>query len=67
MPDKDKVIRGLERCLKGTCPKFDSKEYANCEYTSGLYCRQDKLLWDAYKLLTEDQSDTSKVDADEQV
>ena len=53
MPDIEKVLCGLERCLKKTCPSIYSKEYEECEYTTGLYCRQDKLLSDAYELLKE--------------
>ena len=53
MPDREKVIRGLERCLKHTCPAIDSKEYRDCEYTMGLYCRQDILMHDAIAMLKE--------------
>jgi len=53
--DIEKVIRGLERCTKQTCPSILSKEYEECEYTDGLYCRQDKLLVDALALLKEQQ------------
>ena len=47
----DKVIKGLERCLKGTCPAIASTEYEECEYTDGLYCRKDKLIFDALEIL----------------
>lgn len=55
MPDIEKVIQGLERCLKHTCPAIYSKEYEECEYTVGLYCGQDKLLHEALELLKEQQ------------
>ena len=55
--DKEKVIRGLERCLVCNTSAITSaegeKEYRDCEYTVGLYCRQDKLLRDALELLKE--------------
>ena len=51
MIDVEKVIRGLKRCSKGTCPSFMSKEYAECEYTVGLYCGKDRVLADAIELL----------------
>lgn len=51
MADIEKVIKGLERCLKHTCPAIYSKEYKECEYTVGLYCGQDKLLNEALELL----------------
>lgn len=53
MADVEKVIKGLERCLKHTCPAIYSKEYKECEYTVGLYCGQDKLLHEALELLKE--------------
>lgn len=55
MADIEKVIKGLERCLKHTCPDIYSKEYKECEYTVGLYCGQDKLLHEALELLKEQQ------------
>lgn len=51
MIDREKIIKGLERCLKHTCPAVGSKEYLECEYTMGLYCRQDMLLRDTLALL----------------
>lgn len=51
MPDIDKITRGWERCLKHTCPAINSKEYAECEYTLGLYCQQDKLIRETIRLL----------------
>lgn len=53
MADIEKVIKGLERCLKHTCPDIYSKEYKECEYTVGLYCGKDKLLHEALELLKE--------------
>ena len=55
MKDVQKVIDGLERCLKHTCPQVDSKEYYECEYTIGIYCGQDKLLRDAVETLKEQE------------
>lgn len=55
MADRAKVIRGLERCLKGTCPAVWSKEYADCEYTVGLYCGQQRLMFEALELLREQE------------
>ena len=52
MTDRDKVIRGLERCRKRTCTTiFFSKEYEECEYTTGMYCNQDKLFDEAIEIL----------------
>ena len=48
---REKVIRGLERCLARTCPGIGSKEYAKCEYTIGLYCGMDNVMRDALELL----------------
>ena len=56
MADIEKVIKGLERCLKHTCPDIYSKEYKECEYTVGLYCGQDKLLHEALELLKEQEA-----------
>ena len=51
MADIEKVIRGWKRCSKGTCPSYLSKEYAECEYTIGPYCGQDRLIADTLELL----------------
>ena len=59
MPDREKVIRGLKRCAKKTCPSFFSKEYAECEYTVSLFCCQDSLLNEAIELL-ENQEEREK-------
>lgn len=54
MPDIEKVIKGWERCKR--CqkqPAATSEEYAECEYTIGLYCGQDKLIHETIELLKE--------------
>lgn len=59
MPDREKIIRGLERCLICTTSVIASEEgekaYRDCEYTVGLYCRQDKLLRDVLSMLKEQE------------
>ena len=50
---KDKVIKGLECCVEGTCPSVFSKAYRDCPYTMGLYCRMDKLHKDALYVIKE--------------
>ena len=58
MPDREKIIRGLERCLVCNTSAITSAEgekaYRDCEYTVALYCRQDKLLRDALALLKQE-------------
>ena len=49
MIDREKVMRGLERCAKGNCPF--SEEYKACEYTVGMYCGKKRLMMDALELL----------------
>ena len=60
MPDREKVIKGLERCLvcstSVVAPPEAQKAYIDCEYTTYLYCRQDKLLRDALELLKEQEA-----------
>ena len=55
MPDMEKVIKGLERCLVCNLSVLASEEeqkaYIDCEYTTGLYCRHDMLIRDAIALL----------------
>lgn len=55
--DREKVIKGLERCLICDISVIASEEsqnaYRECEYTVGLYCGQKKLLRDALALLKE--------------
>lgn len=53
MADLDKVLRGWERCLAGTCTSVCSKEYKECEYTIGMYCNRDKLIYESIALLKE--------------
>ena len=58
MPDVEKVIKGLERCLVCNTSAITSAEgekaYRDCEYTVALYCRQDKLLRDVLELLKQE-------------
>lgn len=57
MADREKAIRGIERCLvcdtSVVAPPDAKKAYLDCEYTLGLYCVQDRLLHDALELLKE--------------
>lgn len=59
MPDREKVIKGLERCLVCDMSLIASEEgqkaYIDCEYTTGLYCRRDKLLYEVLELLKEQE------------
>ena len=61
MPDREKVIKGLERCLicdiSVIAPEEAQNAYRECEYTVGLYCGEKKLLREAVALLKE-QGDT---------
>jgi len=66
MADIEKVRRGIERCLKHTCPSVYSKEYEECEYTVGLHCGQDRLLWEVLDLLKEQESVKPRVSSVEQ-
>ena len=53
-PDKDKILKGWERCK--TCnmsPIENCDSYLNCEYTTGLYCRKDKLIDETLELIKE--------------
>lgn len=63
MPDADKVVRGLERCLicdpSPIAPAENQKAYLDCEYTVGLYCNRNKLLRDAIALLKEQKESDS--------
>ena len=57
MEDREKVFAALERCK--TCDTSllasddGKKAYIDCEYTTGLYCRQDRVIADAIELLKE--------------
>lgn len=54
MADLEKVIRGWERCRKcHDVPMLFSESYRDCEYTRGMYCRQDILIEDTLALLKE--------------
>ena len=68
MTDREKVIRGWERCRKcHDAPMLFSESYRDCEYTRGMYCRQDILIEDTLTLLKEQEAkighwiDTTKV------
>ena len=58
--NREKVIKGLERCLICDISVVASEEaqnaYRECEYTVGLYCEQKKLLRDALALLKEQEA-----------
>lgn len=55
--DREKVIKGIERCLVCDPSVIASDEgqkaYLDCEYTVGLYCDRKRLLLDALALLKE--------------
>ena len=52
MVDIDKVIRGWERCQKcRTFPLMGNIEYVQCEYTVGLHCGKDRLIYETLCLL----------------
>lgn len=57
--DREKVIKGLERCLicdmSVVAPEEAQNAYRECEYTVGRYCGQKKLLRDALALLKEQE------------
>lgn len=57
MPNMEKVIKGLERCLicdiSVVAPEEAQNAYRECEYTVGLYCGEKKLLREALVLLKE--------------
>ena len=56
MTDREKVIRGWERCRKcHDAPMLFSESYRDCEYTRGMYCRQDILIEDTLALLKEQE------------
>lgn len=58
MIDREKILRAWERCkvcnmgLLSADPNGE-KAYLECEYTTGVYCRQDKLRNDTIALLKE--------------
>ena len=53
MPDKEKVLRGWDRCSKCLYPSVFDQQFKDCEYTMGMYCRKDKLISETVKLLKE--------------
>lgn len=56
MADINKVLKGWERCNE--CHKHPvgmSQAYVDCEYTVGLYCVQDKLIYETIELLKEQE------------
>lgn len=59
--DREKVIKGIERCLvcetSVIATEEGQKAYRECEYTTGLYCRRDNLLRDALELLKEQEAE----------
>lgn len=63
MPDREKIIKGLERCLicdiSVIAPEEAQNAYRECEYKVGLYCGEKKLLREAVALLKE--QDTQNV------
>lgn len=65
MSDINKVIRGWERCKKCTFPSIldneGNKAYLECEYTTGLYCRRDKLIDDTIYILTKSEEEIRKL------
>jgi hypothetical protein len=57
MIDADKILQAWERCKICDMSMIPSeagrKAYIDCEYTTGLYCRIDKLMNDTISLLKE--------------
>ena len=55
MADIDKVIRGWEKCqvcnMSVLSDEKGKEAYRACEYTMGLYCRQDILIYDTLEVL----------------
>ena len=57
MADIEKVIKGWERCEECRMHPFGtSQAYLDCEYTVGLYCGQDKLIWHTLEALKEQEA-----------
>ena len=62
MPNIEKVICGWERCRKcHEVPMVFSEAYRDCEYTRGMYCRQDILIEDTIALLRDQQNVISQL------
>lgn len=57
--DREKVIKALERCkicdMSMLASDRGKQAYYDCEYTTGLYCRQDKVIADALAVLKEQE------------
>ena len=57
MADIEKIIKAIERCLVCNPSPIASEEankaYLDCEYTVGLYCGQEKLLYHVIEALKE--------------
>ena len=57
MSDIDMVIRGWERCkicdTSLLATEEAQKAYRECEYTTWLYCRRDRLIDDTIRVLKE--------------
>ena len=67
--NKQKIIDAWERCKKCDMSVIASEEgrkaYIECEYTTGLYCRQDMLVNDTVALLKEQEGIVPYIDIDE--
>ena len=62
MEDIDKIIRGWERCLECAKEPFGtSQAYVDCEYTIGLYCGKDKLIWATIRALKEQKQEITRL------
>ena len=55
MIDVEKVLRGWERCkacdMRPIAPEEGQKAYLDCEYTIGMYCGKDKLIYETMEIL----------------
>ena len=69
MADADKVIRGWKRCKEcNMSPAFGlNQAYLDCEYTIGLYCGRDKLIFETIEVLKSQQEEISRLTGDEQI
>ena len=56
----DKIIKGWERCKICNPSLIASPEgrkaYIDCEYTIGMYCGRDRLIYETIELLKEQQA-----------
>ena len=59
--DRERVIRGWERCKVCDMSLLASEEgkqaYLDCEYSTGMYCRRDRLIDDTIALLKEQEAE----------